>query len=49
VKRISVGGALARMALAAVRDAALSMRDQGSFLWLRDMLPAAELRKFLRS
>ena len=49
VKRISVGGALARMALAAVRDAALAMRDQGSFLWLREMLPAAELRKFLRS
>ena len=49
VRRISVGGALARVALAAVRDAATAMRDQGSFAWLRGMMPAPELRKILRS
>ena len=49
VRRISVGGALARIALAAVRDAATAMRDQGSFAWLRGMMPAPELRKILRS
>jgi 2-methylisocitrate lyase-like PEP mutase family enzyme len=41
---VSVGGALARLALAAVRDAALAMRDQGSFRWVKDIMPAKELR-----
>jgi 2-methylisocitrate lyase-like PEP mutase family enzyme len=44
VRRVSVGGALARLALAAVRDAALAMRDQGSFGWVKDIMPAKELR-----
>src|SRR5205085_4524425 len=43
VKRISVGGALARLALAAVRDAAIAMRDEGSFRWVRDIMPGKEL------
>jgi 2-methylisocitrate lyase-like PEP mutase family enzyme len=43
VKRISVGGALARLAYAAVRDAAMAMRDTGSFRWMRDTLPGKDL------
>jgi 2-methylisocitrate lyase-like PEP mutase family enzyme len=43
VKRISVGGALARLAFAAVRDAAAGMRDQGSFQWVRGTMPSKDL------
>jgi 2-methylisocitrate lyase-like PEP mutase family enzyme len=43
VKRISVGGALARLAFAAVRDAAVGMREKGSFEWVRDTMPSKEL------
>ena len=45
VKRVSVGGALARLALAAVRDAALAMHGGGSFDWMRATMPGAELKK----
>ena len=44
VKRISVGGALSRLAFAAVRDAAVAMRDAGSFQWVRDTLPEKDLK-----
>ena len=44
VKRISVGGALARLAYAAVREAAVAMRDAGSFQWVRDALPGKDLK-----
>ena len=44
VRRVSVGGALARLALAAVREAAVAMREQGSFRWVKDIMPAKELR-----
>jgi 2-methylisocitrate lyase-like PEP mutase family enzyme len=44
VKRISVGGALSRLAYAAVREAAIAMRDAGSFGWVRDTLPGKDLR-----
>ena len=44
VKRISVGGALSRLAYAAVREAALAMRDAGSFRWVRDTLPGPDLK-----
>jgi 2-methylisocitrate lyase-like PEP mutase family enzyme len=47
VKRISVGGALSRLAYATVRDAAIAMRDTGSFRWVRDTLPARELNAIL--
>jgi len=47
VRRVSLGGALARLALAAVRDAALAMREQGSFRWVKDILPAKDLRAIL--
>jgi 2-methylisocitrate lyase-like PEP mutase family enzyme len=43
VKRISVGGALSRLAFAAVRDAAVAMRDAGTFQWVRDTLPSKDL------
>lgn len=44
VKRISVGGALCRLAYAAVREAATAMRDDGSFRWVRDTLPGKDLK-----
>jgi 2-methylisocitrate lyase-like PEP mutase family enzyme len=44
VKRISVGGTLSRLAFAAVRDAALAMRDQGSYRWVRDAMPGKDLK-----
>ena len=44
VKRISVGGTLSRLAFTAVRDAALAMRDQGSYRWVRDAMPAKDLK-----
>jgi 2-methylisocitrate lyase-like PEP mutase family enzyme len=44
VKRISVGGALSRLAFAAVRDAAVAMRDAGTFQWVRDTMPTKDLK-----
>ena len=44
VKRISVGGSLSRLALAAFLEGAREMKDTGGFRWLRDMLPIGELR-----
>lgn len=44
VKRISVGGALSRLAFAAVRDAAVAMRDTGSFAWVGDTIPGKDLK-----
>ncbi len=44
VKRISVGGALSRLAFAALRDAAIAMRDTGSFRWVRDTMPSKDLK-----
>jgi 2-methylisocitrate lyase-like PEP mutase family enzyme len=50
VKRISVGGALSRLALAAFLKGAREMKEQGSFTYMRDTLPSAELRQaFARS
>ncbi len=44
VKRISVGGALSRLAFAAVREAAVAMRDAGTFRWVRDTFPSKDLK-----
>jgi 2-methylisocitrate lyase-like PEP mutase family enzyme len=44
VKRISVGGALSRLAFAAVRDAAVTIRDAGTFRWVRDTFPSKDLK-----
>jgi len=48
VRRISVGGALARLGLAAVRDAAVAMRDAGSFTWVGATLPSKDLKAIFR-
>jgi 2-methylisocitrate lyase-like PEP mutase family enzyme len=45
VKRISVGGAMSRLALAAFLRAAREMKDGGSFTYVREMAPIMELRK----
>ena len=39
VKRISVGGALSRLALAAFLKGAREMKDKGGFTWVRDTVP----------
>lgn len=43
-KRISVGGALNRLALASFTNAARAMKEQGSFGWMRDMMSIGDLR-----
>ena len=48
VKRISVGGALSRLAFASVRDAAIAMRDAGSFEWVRRSFPTKDLKTIFR-
>ena len=45
VKRISVGGAMARHALSAFLRSAREMKDQGSFTFVRDMAPVKEVRE----
>ncbi len=46
-KRISVGGAPSRLALATFVKAAQAMRLEGSFTWMRDMIGTSELRQML--
>jgi 2-methylisocitrate lyase-like PEP mutase family enzyme len=48
VKRVSIGGALSRLAYAAVRNAAIAMRDQGSFRWLQDAMTGKDLKALFR-
>ncbi len=43
-KRISVGGALSRLALAAFLRGARELKEQGGFTWLRDTVPSKELK-----
>jgi 2-methylisocitrate lyase-like PEP mutase family enzyme len=47
VKRISVGGALSRLAFAVLRDAAVAMRDAGSYRWVSDAMPSKDLKAIL--
>ena len=44
VKRISVGGALSRLALAAFLDGAREMKDRGAFTWVGRTVPSKELK-----
>jgi 2-methylisocitrate lyase-like PEP mutase family enzyme len=44
VKRISVGGALSRVALASFLRCAREMKDGGSFTYVREMAPIRELK-----
>jgi 2-methylisocitrate lyase-like PEP mutase family enzyme len=46
VKRISVGGTLSRLAFAALRDAALAMRE-GRYQWVRQAMPSKDLKAIL--
>jgi 2-methylisocitrate lyase-like PEP mutase family enzyme len=46
-KRISVGGALSRLALATFMAAGRAMKDHGSFAWMRDMLSFADTQRLL--
>jgi 2-methylisocitrate lyase-like PEP mutase family enzyme len=45
VKRISIGGALCRLALAHLLKGAREMKEHGTFNWMAEMVPTAELRK----
>jgi len=45
VKRISIGGALSRLALASVLRAAHEMKEQGGFTWITDTVSAKELNR----
>jgi 2-methylisocitrate lyase-like PEP mutase family enzyme len=49
VKRISVGGALSRLALAAFLKGAREMKDAGGFTWVRDTLPTNDLKTVFRA
>jgi 2-methylisocitrate lyase-like PEP mutase family enzyme len=44
VKRISVGGAMSRFALAAFLKCAHEVKDHGSFTSVRDMAPIKQIR-----
>jgi 2-methylisocitrate lyase-like PEP mutase family enzyme len=44
VKRISVGGALSRLALAAFLRGAREMKDKGGFTWVRETVPTKDLK-----
>lgn len=48
-KRISVGGALSRLALATFTNAARAMHDEGSFAWMRQMLGIGELQTLFKT
>jgi 2-methylisocitrate lyase-like PEP mutase family enzyme len=48
VKRISVGGALSRLALAAFLKGAREMKDAGGFTWVRDTVPTKDLKAVFR-
>jgi 2-methylisocitrate lyase-like PEP mutase family enzyme len=44
VKRVSVGGSLSRLALAAFLRGAREMADRGGFTWMRDTVASRELK-----
>jgi 2-methylisocitrate lyase-like PEP mutase family enzyme len=48
VKRISVGGALSRLALAAFLKGAREMAERGGFTWVRETVPSRELKDIFR-
>ena len=43
--RISVGGAMSRVALAAFLKSAREMKDKGAFTYVREMAPIKEIRE----
>jgi 2-methylisocitrate lyase-like PEP mutase family enzyme len=48
VKRVSVGGSLSRLALAAFLRGAREMADKGGFTWMRDTVPSRELKPIFK-
>jgi len=48
VKRISVGGALSRLALAAFMKGAREIKEKGGFTWMPDTLPSSVLKAAFR-
>jgi 2-methylisocitrate lyase-like PEP mutase family enzyme len=48
VRRLSVGGALSRLALAAFLKGAREMKDKGGFTWMNDTMATADLKKVFR-
>jgi len=46
-KRVSIGGALARAAIAVLLRAGREMREQGTFAWTSDTAPSADIKKLL--
>jgi 2-methylisocitrate lyase-like PEP mutase family enzyme len=44
VKRLSVGGALSRLALAAFMKGAREMKEAGGFTWVREAMPTPDLK-----
>src|SRR3954464_9169087 len=49
VKRLSVGGALSRLALAAFMKGARQMQEEGAFTWVRDAMPTPDLKAVFRA
>ena len=49
VRRISLGGALARVALAGLLSAAREMKDRGTFTFVDHAAPTSEVASFMRS
>ena len=48
VKRLSVGGALSRLALAAFMTGAREMKEKGGFTWMRQTMPSKDLKAAFR-
>jgi 2-methylisocitrate lyase-like PEP mutase family enzyme len=48
VKRLSVGGALSRLALAAFMKGAHEMKEKGAFAWVREAMPTRDLKDAFR-
>ena len=48
VKRVSVGGALSRLALAAFLKGAREMKEHGGFTWVRETVPTKDLKTVFR-
>src|SRR5262249_32310873 len=49
VKRVSVGGSLSRLALAAFLRGAREMADKGAFTWMRETVPSRELKSIFKA
>jgi len=49
VRRISIGGALSRVALGAFMKAARDLKDNGSFAWMADAMPTKQLKDIFRN